>query len=68
MSCKYCNNEEPLIQEDYATICINGPKIHKQAKLSLNIGDVLLTTNIYYCPICGDELRPFGPAWSHNLD
>lgn len=65
MSCKYCEGREPLGVEDGTRLRIVRDK-HDVARLTVDgIDGIKLVKAIDFCPVCGDELRPFGPAWAH---
>lgn len=72
MSCKYCtpiNNEvEPLDVSWNLRMTIKQPSHTKRAAIVMTDGEHTIRRYIDYCPICGELLRPFGPAWAHNVD
>ena len=67
MSCKYCRGEEPLIKSWFGwDVDIIRDK-RDVAKLRLiDKGGTAIASTIDFCPVCGDSLRPFGPAWTHH--
>lgn len=65
MSCKYCRGGEPLLDEGGVTLRIDGACAYRKASIALTDGEETMRQYIDYCPVCGDELRPFGPAWMH---
>lgn len=69
MSCKFCRGGEPLLDKHPdMTLTIDGPCAYKKASLMLRYNDYVEHRYIDYCPVCGEELRPFGPSWTHERD
>lgn len=66
MSCKYCRGGEPLLDNCEMTLTIDGACAYRKASLMLSDGEHVAHKYIDFCPVCGDELRPFGPAWMHE--
>ena len=65
MSCKYCEGREPLDMAWNLKLTIERPGTHKKASITFTDGNHTVHRYIDYCPVCGDEIRPFGPAWMH---
>ena len=66
MSCKYCepiNNEvTPLAALGDVTVTI------KRNRIVLDAHGATASRAIDFCPVCGENLRPFGPAWARDLE
>lgn len=68
MSCKYCDGRVPLIENWFGwNVDIIRDKRDVPNLRVINESGTAIERNIDYCPVCGDELRPFGPAWMHEL-
>lgn len=61
MSCKYCDGREPLLRFGDAEARIDRDTVKLFDGKSL-----VKYKTIDFCPICGDSLKPFGPAWTHH--
>ena len=67
MSCKYCRGEEPLIKNWFGwDVDIIRDKRDVAKLRVIDAGGTAIERTIDFCPICGDSLRPFGPAWAHH--
>lgn len=59
MSCKYCTPRDP---EPLSTL--PEVRITRTSHATTLTLDSTPIANIDYCPICGESLLPFGPAWA----
>lgn len=68
MSCKHCEpiggEVTPLVELGDVTVTIKSSRIVLEA----HGGIVSMSKAIDFCPICGESLRPFGPAWARDLE
>ena len=62
MACKYCHGKEPLLELGETTVRITGDEI-KGIRLVVESYGASTSRPIDYCPWCGEQYRPFGPAW-----
>lgn len=75
MSCKYCKElkstgeTEPLVVHHAGgKTYIKHKRKHGLAMLYHQRADGReACVTIDFCPICGENLRPFGQAWAHHL-
>lgn len=68
MSCKYC---EPLPSTGKTEpLMVLGKNCECRIRgnvMTLTCYGALTGKTIDHCPVCGESLRPFGPAWGHGL-
>ena len=67
MGCKYCNGITPLAQKGDMRLHLTQDK-YGVGKLVVDHlgGKVEIIKEIDFCPICGEEIKPFGPSWAHH--
>ena len=65
MSCKHCEpiggEVTPLAALGDVTVTI------RHARIVLEAHGGTASRAIDFCPVCGENLRPFGPAWARAL-
>ena len=66
MSCKYCEpiggEVTPLAALGDVTVTIRSNRVVLEAH------GATASRAIDFCPVCGENLRPFGPAWTRDLE